>query len=870
MSRTPSGLAARALRLVMSRDRAEAVLGDLSEDLAQDAARIGAPRWPRLTVEARAWRYVLAALANGGLPLGSDLRWAWRGVRSRRIGSVVHVALVAVAVGGAAVVFSAADAFVFRASPYPNADRLVVFQRNSPIGLVEMLEPEEQLELSRRTDLFRQWHRHSGPGPTIAVRASESARSVRSWDVEPGLFEALGVAPRWGRPLLPDDSRPGQPPVVLIREDVARHVFGNPAAAVGQLVGHEANTMRVVGVMPAGFRFPTSQEGAWRPLPDTKPGTALIIAALAIGAPARAVAEAAAAVAGSGASGTSPSFGPIRAVPLAQATKDPRAFTNSGAFGASTGPRLFTTLLGTAICLALIVCFSVAGLELTSAIGRARIYVVQTALGATRARLIRTAIFETAIVTMLGALAGGALAWWGTSLLAATLPSPLATILTNQIDVDLRAIAFMAVVSLAAAIIAPAPVVWYLSRPTVTEALRTTFVTIAATRPQASFKHALIAGQVALCVLVLVAAALFIRSYGTRLGDKGFDGAGLATVEVMPRRAAASSAADLERTITARLRSHPAVESLSRTDRLLPGGFRGGVAQHLWLQDASAPQGLVASGEFRVDPEYFETMGIRLLNGRFPRVGDSADQVVVDEALARRFWPNGDAVGARFSLGRQATPGRTTRVIVGIASHVQLEATSVPLGGDLFATYSVLPGDAAPLSYVVRLRTKDALGDVSALVRAVAEGSAARTALMDDRYAEIYGDTRIAAGVTSGFGLIALVVAILGLYGVTAFLVAGRRREIGIRLALGAGRGHVQRLVVGTAMRSVVVGAIAGVAGALALSRWIESQLFGVAATDPATYAAVVAVIVITGLVATWRPAWRASRVDPAVTLRAE
>ena len=868
MSRTPSRLAARALRLVMSRDRAEAVLGDLSEDLARDAARIGAPRWPGLTVEARAWRYILAALANGGLPLSSDLRWAWRGVRSRRIGSFVHVVLVAVAVGGAAVVFSAADAFVFRASPYPNADRLVVFQRNSPIGLVEMLEPEEQLELSRRTDLFRQWHRHSGPGPTIAVRASEAAASVRSWDVEPGLFEALGVAPRWGRPLLPDDSRPGQPPVVLIREDVARRVFGNPAAAVGQLV--EANTMRVVGVMPAGFRFPTAQEGAWRPLPDAKPGTALIIAALAPGASGRAVAGAVVSVASSSASGAPASFGPIRAVPLAQATKDPRAFTNSGAFGASTGPRLFTTLLGTAICLALIVCFSVAGLELTSAIGRTRIYVVQTALGATRARLIRTAIFETAIVTMLGALAGGALAWWGTSLLAATLPSPLATILTNQIDVDLRAIVFMAVVSLAVAIIAPAPVVWYLSRPTVTEALRTACVTIAATRPQASFRHALIAGQVALCVLVLLAAMLFIRSYGARLGDKGFDGARLATVEVTPRRAAASSAADLERAISARLRSHPAVESLARADRLLPGGFRGGVAQHLWLQDANAPQGLLALGEFRVDPEYFETMGIRLLNGRFPRVGDSADQVVVDEALARRFWPNGDAVGARFSLGRQAAPGRTTRVIVGVASHVQLEATSVPLGGDLFATYSVLPGDAAPLSYVVRLRTADALGDVSALVRSVAEGSAVRTALIDDRYAEIYGDTRIAAGVTSGFGLIALLVAMLGLYGVTAFLVAGRRREIGIRLALGAGRGHVQRLVVGSALRGVVVGAIAGVAGALALSRWIESQLFGVAATDPATYATVVAAIVITGMAATWRPAWRASRVDPAVTLRAE
>jgi predicted lysophospholipase L1 biosynthesis ABC-type transport system permease subunit len=279
---------------------------------------------------------------------------------------------------------------------------------------------------------------------------------------------------------------------------------------------------------------------------------------------------------------------------------------------------------------------------------------------------------------------------------------------------------------------------------------------------------------------------------------------------------------------------------------------------------------LAAAADFDVDPDYFKTIGLRMVSGRLWLAGDSADLVVVDQAFAERFWPNGDAVGAKFSLGGERSPGKTVSEVIGVASHVQLEAAGVPLGGDLFAIYRRIASDAAPLNFVTRLTSSEALRDVAATVRSMTSGVTVRAGLMDDRYAEVFGDTRIAAGVTGGFAVIALLIATLGLSGVVASLVAGRTREIGIRLALGAARRDVYRMVLGSTLRSVIAGTVAGIVAAFASSRWIEHQLHGVATADPTTYAVVGAAISVSALAATWRPARRAAAVDPAVTLRAE
>jgi ABC-type antimicrobial peptide transport system permease subunit len=175
-----------------------------------------------------------------------------------------------------------------------------------------------------------------------------------------------------------------------------------------------------------------------------------------------------------------------------------------------------------------------------------------------------------------------------------------------------------------------------------------------------------------------------------------------------------------------------------------------------------------------------------------------------------------------------------------------------------------------PLDFVVRLDDEDHLGDVVSTVRAIAGPSVVRAELVDDRYAALYGDTRVAAQITTGFGVLALLVALAGIYGVVTFIVAGRTREIGIRMALGAEPSAIQRLVVGSSAVFIAGGALAGLTAALGASRWMASQLFGVTATDPLTYVGVAALIVATSAVALWRPSRRAAHVDPALTLRAE
>jgi predicted permease len=563
-------------------------------------------------------------------------------------------------------------------------------------------------------------------------------------------------------------------------------------------------------------------------------------------------------------------LGPVTVVPMARARKDPRAFTNSGAFTSFNAPRLFTMLTGVAICLASIVWLNVAGLSLASALERARIHALQTALGASRATLVRTALLENAIPLALGALGGMALAVWGTSALAAALPRALGAMLTNPIDMDARAMMFMAIVTGVGAIVTSLPAVWWASRPGLADRLRRETATMTISRRQMSSRYLLMTGQVSLTVLLLVVAVLLVRSYLSRLDeDKGFDSSALATIEIRQPRGGSRKAVDLEREILERLRSSPAVRSVARSGRL-PPGLRGGTATDLWIEGVASPAGRVANTRFSVDPEYYQTMGIRLLAGRFTVDGDSSDKVVVDAEFARRFWPGGNAVGARFWTGRAGPPKDGPSEIVGVASRVRLDTAQVPLGGEVYVMHGTMPRDSAPLTFVVRLASEDRLRDVTAIVRSIAGDSLVRTGLMDERYAEVYGDTRIAAGLTGAFALIAFPVAMVGLYGIVAVLVASRTREIGIRLALGAGKSDIRKLVIGPAMRFLAAGVLLGAGASLLASRTIESQLSGVRAAEPVMYVCVALAIGVTAFLATWRPAKRATTVDPIITLKAE
>ena len=226
-----------------------------------------------------------------------------------------------------------------------------------------------------------------------------------------------------------------------------------------------------------------------------------------------------------------------------------------------------------------------------------------------------------------------------------------------------------------------------------------------------------------------------------------------------------------------------------------------------------------------IDSAYVETTGIRLLSGRMPRAGESDGAVVVDQAFARRFWPDGTAIGSKFSLGLEGSPGTTTREVMGIASSIGVRYAEA---GDVFVAYEPLPTVGAPLSFIVRLALADALPDMTDIARCAAGSPRVRAMHMKDRYAEVYGDARIAAQMTRGIGFLAWLVIALGIYGLTTSLARGRTREISIRIAVGAPRRHVQGLILRSTLSAVGIGVVMGVAAAMLTARWWAVQLVGI------------------------------------------
>jgi predicted permease len=876
----PPRFARTLLRLLLHGDDRDAAISDLDEEFdarAHDHGRVAAARWycaqvlrSMAPVVRRRWA------ARVRLPLANELRWAWRGVRGRGIGAVVYVALVAIAVGASTLAFAAADAFVFNRAPYPNADRVVLFERTTPIGVYSTLQPDEWLELRRRTDLIAGLYGHgntnNGPVPADANGVTES---VWIHQVSSGLFDALGVVPTFGRPLMAADGVPGATPVAVLASSLAARWFGEPRQALGQFIRTEAEAVQVVGVMPAAFRFPTNREEVWTTV-RTDPDWAFGGMTVGLLAPGATPATAQEAIDSRGAGiGERPSpLGPIRVVPMPQASHDPRVRTNSGRFTGATAPALFTILFAAAICLTAVACLNLIGLELAAALTRAHVHAVQTSLGATRGLLLRTALCEALILTSAGAIAGYAGAVWGSVAVQSALPTVLDLMLLNQIDIDKRAAVFMTVAAVTAWLAACAPLVWFTSRSGLTNVLRRASRAVSVSRAHIAWRHGIVAVQTAATVLLLSGAAVFLRPYvSTLAADRRFDSAGLATINVASQADASRSREERDRAsallhehVFATLSAHPAVRSVASISGVPPAVSRATPPSHLWIEGQAAPAGLIHMVFVNGSPGYLDTLGLRLLAGRALQSGDSPDRVVVDVELARRYWPDGNALGARYSRGTETAAGKSVSEIVGISSH--LRPGRAWSGRPVFVVHTASP--PGRLSYLVRLDVTTRLDDVAAAVRTAAPGARVSTSAIAAEYADIDGDTRIAVSLTSGFGALAFVVAIAGIYGVTAFVVGGRTREIGIRLALGATAAHIRRSIVGPILRVVGAGLAAGVGAALVASRWIETQPVGVTGASPATHLAIAVVLGIAALLAAWRPAREASRVNPAITLRAE
>jgi predicted permease len=543
-------------------------------------------------------------------------------------------------------------------------------------------------------------------------------------------------------------------------------------------------------------------------------------------------------------------------------------------------------LLGAAFCLLVSSCANVASLELAQVVRRARTFGVQLALGASRGSLVRVVMLEGLFIVGCALLVGLGIAWTLMELVRELLPNAIRLASQNPIALDTRAIWYAAgVAGVTWLLVALAPVV-SLWRGTISRVL-TFGGRVAESRRGTRIRGGLTVVQVGLAVALVVVGLLYARSYRNLLAvDKGFDSSGLGVLSAsLPNGyfgSSASRAAFVDR-LLGTLRGEPGV--VAATEGTAPPDMGDSPTSTTLIIDGQPTVGQIYLGRNWIDPAYFAVTRLPLRAGRYLEAGDLPSHAVITEAFARRFWPEVHPIGRTFS-----SSVRESFTVVGVVDGFRTEARHLPSSTDDRMFFYVLrnraqgvpqPQPVQPppvdtggsygiLNVMVRLERPERLAAIREVVQALDPRLQVTARLVDDEYADQAADVRLTSTVVGLFSGLAFVIAMAGLYAVIAFLVASRTREIGVRMALGADRVVIRRMVLASSGRLALTGAALGTLAAVGAARWIESQLFGVSMTDPSTYLWVCATVFSTALLATWYPARQAARVDPAVTLRAE
>lgn len=697
--------------------------------------------------------------------------------------------------------------------------------------------------------------------------------------VSANYFDVLGVHMQLGRGFQADEERRGGPAVAVISEEIWRTTFSADPRTVGATVRLNGQPFTIIGVAPRGYTgaFRGLAIDAWVTLgsstllggsPDdfTERGNRsnAIIARLR--------------------DGVSIDVAQTRMNVVAQqlfaaypelwrdVTDKGRRITLVSEADARIPPQIrgsalgFIAMLMATVALVLLVCCAnVASLLLARASARTREIAIRLSLGARRGQLVRQLLVESVALATLGAVVGLGITLVATTLLAsATIP--IGVRLSYDFSVDGSVLTFTALVAVGAGALFGLVPALRASRPGLVDALKAETATVSLGSQRLALQKILVVSQVSVSLLLLVGALLFLRSLNHAAAiDPGFRSDHMLMINAEPRLGAG---AEVDRATVAlemqrRISGLPGVTSVSwaSTVPVAIGGSRRGVE----IEGYQPRQGEDMEFHYAVvGPKYFETLEIPIMSGRALGESDRAGApgaIVVNETFARRFWPNGDALGKRLSTGQRYE-------VVGIAR----DGKYLTLG-ELPRPYMYIPALQAPDDIQLLIRTTSDPRSLIAAVRrevlaAAPTWQAINTRTMEDQIGTSLLPQRIAAGVLWLFGLVALLLASVGLYGVIAYSVTTRTKEIGVRIALGAQRTNVVGDVIRESLTLVAVGAIIGVPVAWAASRLLSGFLLGVTSTDPWAYAGAIAVLAAVTLLASWIPARRASRVDPVVALK--
>jgi putative ABC transport system permease protein len=797
-----------------------------------------------------------------------DLRLAFRSLRRTPGFTTVVVLTLALGIGANTAIFSVVNGVLLKPLPYRAPGQLMlVWEKNSRGNPRNTVSPANYLDWRDRNRSFSALADFGWSGITLTGGSPEH---VEGRSISPEFFRVLDVQPELGRLFTPEEDAPNGPRVLLLSHGLWQRRYGADPSIVGHTIPVAGGDARVVGVMPASVQsMPYGNDQYWEPLHlDPADRKRMGRYTLAIGRLKDGVSQAAAQA-------------EMSAIADQLSREQPQFNTGWGAnvvalteqFVGATRPVLLT-LLGAVSLVLLIACANVANLMLVRAAGRRREFAVRAALGAGRRRLIRERLAESLVLAAAGGVAGSLLAAWGIDLLIGAGPAQVPRL--AQIGIDGRVLAVTALVTLTVGVVFGLTGAWGSGNGGMAADLhgagRRTTSGAAASR----LRGALVVTQVSLAVVLLVGAGLLVRSLQRLTAvDPGFDPTGVLTVAVdLPQATYPDAArqAAFNRDLLRRARALPGAESAAMID-FLPLGGPGSATSFSVVGRPPAAAGQQPVADIRVaDPDYFHTMRIPIRRGRAPSPQDGAGQppvVIVNETLAQHLWPGADPVGQRIQIEMWDPDAKVE--IVGVAGDVLSAGLDQERRPMIY-----FPAEQAPLgSPHLLIRTQ---GDPLALAGQVRSAvhdidhdlPIGEVSTMENYLLVSISDRRFPMFVLSLFAALAVALAAVGIYGVLSHGVGQRTQEIGVRMALGARLGDILALVIGQGAMLVGLGAIAGLAGALALSKVLHGLLFEVTASDPLTYVGVALLLFAVALAAMLLPARRAATVDPVVALKAD
>lgn len=801
-----------------------------------------------------------------------DLSYGLRVLGARPLFTFTALFAIALGVALSSVVFTIVNSVLLRPLPYQTPERLVtVLEGNSKSDHV-LASPGDYLEWGRRTELFEEVAaiKHTN----FQLIGGDSPEEVSGRTVSVNFLSTLGIKAAIGRIFLAEDGQPGANFVTLLSHDYWASHYGADPGVVGKTLATARKTYTVIGVLPAGFDGTfdslSSRPQIWTPLVPTAneisrhgPGDLRVVARLK---PKVSVVQAQV---------------EMRAIAAQLANEYPKSnagwsanvFPLHGEVVGGVRPALLILMAGVGFVL-LIACANVTNMLLVRGIDREKEIAIRVALGAGRGRIIQQLLTESLLLSFAGGVLGLLLAGWGVRAVIPMIPPD--TPRTGEIGIDGQVIAFTLAISFFTGIFFGVMPALRASKVDLMKSLKDLADRAVAGQRGRHLRAFLVVSQVALTLVLLIGAGLMINSF-IRLYrvDPGFNVDNLLTMMVARTRPANEDdnqwRAFFDQVIV-KIKSAPGVEGAAAANPLTLGGSTN-------LKTFSVEDRLPATSDEKlsaeyavVSSEYFRVMGIRLLKGRSFTEGDRAGATpvtVINESMARRFWADAEPLGRRLILKGDPKSEEPLEIIGVVSdSRSSLNLSPAPL------IYQPFLQSPWPAMYLVVRTSGDSAslaGEVRASVASVDKNQpVTEMATMGKIWSRYTVEPRFYLLLLSSFAAVAVALAIVGIYGVVSYSVTQRTREIGIRMAMGAGQYEVVKSFVGRAMRLTLIGLAAGLVAAFASTRVMESWLFEVSATDPATFVGISVALFLVALLASYLPARRASKMDPMIALRCE